>query len=61
MYNIVLVNKTQKGDLVQKIAFHNMSQYDASKAVETLNRINCEAAKMLGKTFNLVFKAVKNG
>lgn len=61
MYNIILVNKTQNGDLVQKVAFYNMSQYDASKAVETLNRLNNEAAKMLGKSFNLIFKAIKNG
>jgi hypothetical protein len=37
-----------------------MPEADAKKVALRMNRLNILAAKQLGKSFNLVFSAVKN-
>ncbi len=56
MFNIEIIGRNSR-----KIAFRNMSQYDANKIAGRLNRLNKEAAKMLGKTFAIIYKVVRNG
>ena len=56
MFNIVIIGRNSR-----KIAFSNMTQYDANKVAGRLNRLNKEAGKMFGKTFAIIYKVIRNG
>lgn len=60
MFNVNLMTKVN-GNIVSKPVFTNMSEADAIKVSQRMNRLNILAAKVTGKVFVYVFKVVKNG
>ena len=60
MFNVNLMTKVN-GNTVSKPVFTNMSEADAIKVAQRMNRLNILAAKVTGKVFVYVFKVVKNG
>lgn len=60
MFNVNLMTKVN-GNTVSKPVFTNMSEADAIKVSQRMNRLNILAAKVTGKVFVYVFKVVKNG
>lgn len=59
-YNVNLVTQIN-GEIISKPVYKNMSDVDAIKVCERMNRLNVLAAKVTGKAFNYIFTAVKNG
>ena len=59
-YNVNLVTQIN-GKIISKPVYKNMSDADAIKVCERMNRLNVLAAKNIGKAFNFLFLAVKNG
>lgn len=59
-YDVCLVTKID-GNIKRKVVYPNMSENDAVKVAERMNRLNTLAARMTGKLFVYVFDVIKNG
>ena len=57
----VTLTTMKNGQVITKPLFRNMPEADAVKVAERMNRLNTLAAKNIGKAFNFLFLAVKNG